>query len=202
MVTNNLGYVKNFEKALSLCEGKYIALSDQDDIWEVNKIETLVANIGDSLLIHSDVSLIDENNNVLKEKWKKNILGYSEINDFLFSNVVTGCSTMISQKLLRDALPFPEGLAYHDWYLALVAIKSNSIKFVDIPLLKYRQHDSQDTGALSPNKYLLLVLDPLKRLFSGKNYRMIGASKQLKNLQAVYCSKYFQERNRWREKLF
>lgn len=190
---NNLGYVKNFEKSLSLCSGEYIALSDQDDIWEVNKIETLVANIGDTLLIHSNVSLIDENDNLLRIEWKKSILEYTEINDFLFSNVVTGCSTMISKKLLQDALPFPDGLAYHDWYLALCAIKSNSIKFVDIPLLKYRQHASQDTGAISPNKYLLLVLDPLKRLFSGKNYRMIGASKQLKNLQAVYYSKHFQE---------
>ena len=29
----NLGFVKNFEKAISLCRGDYIALSDQDDIW-------------------------------------------------------------------------------------------------------------------------------------------------------------------------
>ena len=29
----NLGYTKNFEKALSLCSGDLIFLSDQDDIW-------------------------------------------------------------------------------------------------------------------------------------------------------------------------
>jgi glycosyltransferase involved in cell wall biosynthesis len=29
----NLGYNKNFEKAISLCTGDYIALSDQDDVW-------------------------------------------------------------------------------------------------------------------------------------------------------------------------
>src|SRR5688500_10348209 len=29
----NLGYVKNFEKVISLCSGDLIALSDQDDIW-------------------------------------------------------------------------------------------------------------------------------------------------------------------------
>src|SRR5882762_9584184 len=30
----NLGYVKNFEKAIDLCTGEYIALCDQDDIWQ------------------------------------------------------------------------------------------------------------------------------------------------------------------------
>lgn len=29
----NLGFKKNFEKAIGLCTGEYIALSDQDDVW-------------------------------------------------------------------------------------------------------------------------------------------------------------------------
>ena len=31
----NLGFKKNFEKAISLCKGEYIALSDQDDIYVI-----------------------------------------------------------------------------------------------------------------------------------------------------------------------
>ena len=34
----NIGYNKNFEKAISLCSGDFIAISDQDDIWEAEKI--------------------------------------------------------------------------------------------------------------------------------------------------------------------
>jgi glycosyltransferase involved in cell wall biosynthesis len=45
----NSGYPKNFEKAISLCNSNYVALSEQDDIWELcsvyanklNKIFTL-----------------------------------------------------------------------------------------------------------------------------------------------------------------
>ena len=36
---SNVGVNKNFEKAISLCSGDYIALCDQDDVWFKNKIE-------------------------------------------------------------------------------------------------------------------------------------------------------------------
>src|ERR1700741_3685870 len=37
----NLGYSRNFEKAIKLCRGDLIALADQDDIWEKEKIRIL-----------------------------------------------------------------------------------------------------------------------------------------------------------------
>ena len=40
--TENLRSVKNFEKAISLCTGDIIFLSDQDDIWEENKVEVFI----------------------------------------------------------------------------------------------------------------------------------------------------------------
>ena len=30
---HNLGFIKNFEKAIQLCDGDIIALADQDDVW-------------------------------------------------------------------------------------------------------------------------------------------------------------------------
>ena len=42
----NLGFKKNFEKAIFLCSGDYIALSDQDDIWTENHLQVLLENIG------------------------------------------------------------------------------------------------------------------------------------------------------------
>ena len=37
-----LGPTKNFEKALSLCSGDFIFLSDQDDVWMPQKVNTLL----------------------------------------------------------------------------------------------------------------------------------------------------------------
>ena len=35
----NLGYNKNYVKAIMLCNGDYILLCDQDDVWLPNKVE-------------------------------------------------------------------------------------------------------------------------------------------------------------------
>ena len=43
----NLGFVRNFEKILARCTGDFIALADQDDIWLPDKLERLIAGIGD-----------------------------------------------------------------------------------------------------------------------------------------------------------
>ena len=181
----NLGYVKNFEKAIGLCSGDFIALADQDDIWEKEKINVLLENIGDYSLIHSDCSLIDETDKILADSWKGEIFSHNNYNDFLYSNVVTGCSSMFSKKMLNNILPFPDGLGYHDWYLAILAAKEHKIKYIHKTLIQYRQHAGQDTGAIDPNKYLSLILDPLKRLLNIKTRRNIGISKHLQNLYAL-----------------
>ena len=185
----NLGYVKNFEKAISLCNGEYIALADQDDIWFEDKITILYDNIEDNLLIHSDCSLIDEEDNEIFSFWKKDVYSHDNFEDFLYSNVVTGCSTLFSKKLLDGILPFPEGLAYHDWYLAIFAAREGKITYYSKPLFQYRQHAYQDTGAIAPNKYISLILDPIKRLFNIKTRREIGISKHLQNLESLYHGK-------------
>ena len=39
----NLGYIRNFYKAISLTKGDYVFLADQDDIWHRDKIEKSMA---------------------------------------------------------------------------------------------------------------------------------------------------------------
>lgn len=40
--SENLGFAENFNKALNLADGDYIFFSDQDDIWENNKIQIML----------------------------------------------------------------------------------------------------------------------------------------------------------------
>ncbi len=143
----NLGCAKIFFHGLKYCSGEYIAFCDQDDIWLSNKLQTLLDNIGDNLLIHSDAELIDEEDNVIAESH----FAYSKKHrDSLFTSQlfkcnVTGCTALISRKLLD--YPIPERFYIHDHYFALLAANLNKLKFIDEKLILYRQHANNVYGA-------------------------------------------------------
>src|SRR4029079_2609300 len=60
----NLGSVKNFERAITLCTGDVIALSDQDDVWRSDKLalfESVLNNSPTAGIVFSDAAIVDEN---------------------------------------------------------------------------------------------------------------------------------------------
>ncbi len=150
----NMGFVKNFEKAISLCTGEYIALSDQDDIWEADKIHTLYHHIKDALLIHSDASLIDEVGKVINSSYAQNSQKVlrKDIIEYFFNNDVTGCTMMFSRKLLSTVLPIPENAISHDWWIAIQAKRQGKITYVPKGLIRYRQHEDNQLGATETSK--------------------------------------------------
>jgi len=146
---SNLGCTGNFAKAMSLCTGAFVALSDQDDLWHPGKIERLVAAIGDADLVHSDARIVDENGELVHSSLRR----YSALpvtrrgfGDVLACNIVTGCTAMVRRSLVRRAQPFP-GSIPHDMWLALAAADGKGIRYVKDPLLDYRQHDANAIGA-------------------------------------------------------
>lgn len=50
----NLGYIRNFYKAISLCDTDLVFLCDQDDIWKNDKIEKMTQIMQE----HSEISLL------------------------------------------------------------------------------------------------------------------------------------------------
>ncbi len=149
----NLGYVKNFEKAISLCNGELIALSDQDDIWDLDKIRLQVEAIGDSQLVYHDSTLIDEKGKPTGKKMSDIINLYSGDNPktFLFFNCISGHSCMIRKDLLPWALPFHKDF-FHDQWLAYVAANVGKIEVIHDSLVQYRQHSSSSTDIMNKRK--------------------------------------------------
>lgn len=139
--SKNLGFKRNFERALKLCNGSFIALCDQDDIWFSNKISTYVEQIDQYSLVYSQVELINEQGQKLDEKFPSvNLLEGRCHLSLLFGNCVTGHACMLRKEILRYALPIPQGVKLHDHWLALVAAASQGIKKVSTPLSQYRKH--------------------------------------------------------------
>lgn len=144
----NLGFVKNFEYAISLCSGDYIALADQDDIWKKDKIEVFIKNIGNNLLIYSDAILVDKyskeigkelirpNGNLVKGKCNK---------AFIFYNCVSGNTLMFKRELIKYILPIPNEMAFHDIWIAFVASTIGTITYTDIAYTYYRRYSEQVT---------------------------------------------------------
>ena len=144
------GFIKNFENALVHCSGEYIALADQDDIWEPSKLEVLVNKIGSNSLIHSDAKVIDAKGVLLHQSWtafyKKKI--NQEFIDYLCKkNIVTGCTSLFKKELVPLIVPFPDEVLFHDWWLSLVAFRSGGIAYLDMPLVRYRIHADNTIGA-------------------------------------------------------
>ncbi len=147
---NNKGYVKNFETGLNCCSGELIALCDQDDIWEKNKIEILVNKIGSDVLIHSDASLIDENDNLFSNsyvEYSHKLTKPHNLIEIINNGIVTGCTSMFKKELLSYILPFPNKLYVHDKWISVVAFVHGTVGFVKLPLIKYRQHSYNQIGA-------------------------------------------------------
>jgi glycosyltransferase involved in cell wall biosynthesis len=159
--SERLGFVKNFEKAISLCTGDFIALSDQDDVWLPDKVETLVNEFDkpeneNVNVIFTDMALVDSDLKSLnKTVWKsfeffKVIM--SELNKKGYfkllkerGNFVAGASTMMRKKIVNKLIPFVDGAKnwYHDGQIALIAAKNNELRYLDKPLVLYRQHEGQ-----------------------------------------------------------
>ncbi|HWE89691.1 MAG TPA: glycosyltransferase, partial [Pseudonocardiaceae bacterium] len=149
----NVGFYRNFERALRLvpADADAIALCDQDDVWDADKLDTLLARLrNDVQLVYSDMRLIDtDGKQVGSSFWEYGTNQWDDLASLLLLNKVTGAASLIRADLVRDrVLPFPPGTpsAFHDQWLAACALATGRIEFVDRPLYSYRQHDQAVTG--------------------------------------------------------
>ncbi|MCC5936966.1 MAG: glycosyltransferase [Lunatimonas sp.] len=151
--SENLGYQKNFEKALGLCRGTFVCASDQDDIWELTKVAKLVSQIGENLLIYHDSEFVDADGQSLGRYMSDEFTMVSGSNPyaFLFFNCVSGHALMVRRSLLESVLPFPS-LGVYDHYLAFMASTQGQIAYVPEPLVKHRRHEENATDVLGSRK--------------------------------------------------
>jgi glycosyltransferase involved in cell wall biosynthesis len=154
----NLGFIKNFEKAIKLCTNEIIVISDQDDIWEKDKVEQTIyffeKNPQFDGVFH-DLKLIDDNKTFPSYLNWKNISHeniFQEIkNNELFAALVKkgsfilGCALSIKKEALRkyEMENFPIA---HDYYIVQKLSSKNKLGFIPKSLSAYRLHPNQVYG--------------------------------------------------------
>ena len=146
-----IGFYRNFERALALApeSADYVALADQDDRWDPDKLETLVREIGDAQLAYSDARIVDPDGQVLSQTyWHERRNNHEDIASVLMANSITGAASLFRRELLDDALPFPPGQFhhFHDHWLGLTALALGDVTFVARPLYDYVQHGEAVLG--------------------------------------------------------
>ncbi|TAL98918.1 MAG: glycosyltransferase family 2 protein [Paraburkholderia sp.] len=193
--SQRLGIVGNFERAMSACSGDYIALADQDDVWDRGKITGLVTQLqhaeaahgaGVPLLAFSNVELVDEKLQHLSPSFFK-VTGKStrvaRLRDFLLSNHIPGCSMLFNRATLTLALPIPTQFAMHDWWISMVVAAYGKIIYVDRPYVRYRQHSGNAVGAgVVPNKPATTAITP-HSVKARRDRKLAQAVQVLTNLQ-------------------
>ena len=130
----------------------YVALSDQDDIWNKDKLENAVKKI------KLGFSGYSSNVEAFWEKGKaKKVLKSQEQTkyDFLFESAGPGCTFVLTQELALNFQKFiinnesfvMQMKHYHDWLIYAFARANNYKWFIDDYFsLRYRQHSNNDIG--------------------------------------------------------
>ena len=146
---HNLGFVRNFEKGCRLARGRYIALCDQDDYWFPEKIEKMVADIGDYPMVYCDSDLCGDDLQSLGKRIS-DLVHYQSFDDCrqlcVFSRMY-GHATLITRELFEKATPFREEVP-HDGWLAYHATLFGGVRYLPEVLVKYRQHAGNVFGVV------------------------------------------------------
>jgi glycosyltransferase involved in cell wall biosynthesis len=155
--STNLGSTKNFEQAIELCCGELIALCDQDDIWMDCKLARLAVEFADSSIggVFSNGTLIGDNSQDLGATlWE--VFGFTPrlrrqwqakgaLPIFLKQDIVTGATLIFRADQKLSFIPISREWIHDGWIAWIIALTSR-LKFVNIPLIRYRVHTSQQAG--------------------------------------------------------
>lgn len=151
----------NFMGMLGRTDAEYAMFCDQDDVWLPNKIKLtlqkmkeLEKSFGNTpLLVHTELSVTDSELSITASSFTR-FQGlkprYNSLNRLLCQNNVTGCTVMMNRVLIELVRNAPaDKMLMHDWWIALAAAAFGHIGFVDESLIKYRQHGSNQLGAVN-----------------------------------------------------
>lgn len=166
----NLGSTKNFERAVGLCSGEIVALSDQDDVWLPGKLEMLARELDRDPavgLVFADAELVDEGLRPMGQRlWghigfderQRSLVARSRAFDLLLRrNVVTGMTAAFRSVYAPLFQPIPSGALYlHDGWIAVMIAAVAGVVALAEPGALYRQHEGQQLGVewRSPDTFL------------------------------------------------
>jgi cellulose synthase/poly-beta-1,6-N-acetylglucosamine synthase-like glycosyltransferase len=148
--------VWNFENALKHAKGDFIFLSDQDDLWMLDKVEVTMRWLQKYDCVVSDCRTMDAEERVLEGSfYAVNGTRSGKYYNLLVKNGYLGCCMAFRRNVLKASLPFPPDIPMHDIWIGNVAAFRYSVCFIADKLMHYRRHGDNASTASSPSAYSL-----------------------------------------------
>ncbi|XYD07398.1 glycosyltransferase [Methylobacterium sp. NMS12] len=152
-----LGFRDNFLRASLLARGSLVAFCDQDDIWDTRKIELCSRYLGDrsvSLIAHTAIS-VDTNDCVIgafrqgiQRSGLRLPLSYDPWSTFFGFSMVFRRDLLdlcnLDERFVDFIVP-SERIAHDRWVMFLAQVVGQTVE-IDVPLVRYRQHDDNLFG--------------------------------------------------------
>ena len=167
------GIIKNFENAIKNCSGKYIFLSDQDDIWENNKVDIVLKTFKKyncSCVIHDCVVFNSDDNKIIYDSFFKFRKSRKGILKNIIKNSYIGCCMAIDSELKDNILPIPNDIYMHDQWIGIVCEKNKGSIFIKDKLIKYRRHNNTVT-TMKHNSILKMIKYRYKLLLNLRRFK-------------------------------
>jgi glycosyltransferase involved in cell wall biosynthesis len=133
------GVTANFGNALANAAGKWLFLSDQDDVWLPGKLDATCEALEKNALVVSDCRVVDTDGGLLHESYFALVNSGSGVLRNLLRNSYLGCCMAFRWELLKLALPIPHDVA-HDYWIGMLGELTGRPVFLPRPLVLYRRH--------------------------------------------------------------
>lgn len=147
---SRLGHVQNFARALALARGRYIALSDQDDVWVEGRLRRMLEammQLPPASLVIGDFIEVDEDGEIRDTRLNRLEIGEAAANRlwqivliFIGRIKYFGCTFLIDRALVSHLIPMPRAIEAHDVWIAMKACVHGRIGHLRENTLWHRVH--------------------------------------------------------------
>ncbi|MFN9743477.1 MAG: glycosyltransferase [Acidobacteriota bacterium] len=158
--SENLGYNRNFEALARQAAGEYIAFCDQDDVWAADKLERLLAVIGEGDIAYGVSVLMNAAGQPLGSTLldKLGLIPVQGTGQRALErgNTVSGHAMLCRGDFVRRNLPFDTRPPFrlYDYYLAMCANLQRGLVYCPEAVTYHRLHNtnSHNTKMKQPRK--------------------------------------------------
>ena len=195
----NIGPAKSFISLLINNPGyDFYAFSDQDDVWNLDKIKrgvTALYNYDKPALYFSNSELVDEKMlSMNRNTYRKDLAVFSLVSMLSFAKCAQGCTSIFNKHLasIIQNNEMPSIFRMHDSLVSCVcALVNGTIIYDKEASMKYRMHKNNVDGILSAKKSFFYII--IKRLLVILRKKNISMYAQTECLLDVYKKHISQE---------